>query len=247
MRVAKRQVREGLTKLAVAGSGTSSIYWQLRGGLFSARVAVSLSAAALLASGCAANSVSSSGALPPRTEMRRPANSNHEVQPRVTVASWYGPGFNGRRTSSGEVFNQNRLTAASRDLPLGSRVRVTNLANGRSVVVLVNDRGPYVRGRGIDLSKRAAEDLGIERAGVARVEIASADSPAAKPLWSGRVKVTRWRGPRRRYYRSSRSSHPARSGVSGRHRHRRYRQYASRSNHRIINDPVGTWLLQMVR
>ena len=173
--------------------------------------------------------------------MRGPANPNHEVQPRVTLASWYGPGFNGRRTSSGEVFNQNRLTAASRDLPLGSRVRVTNLANGRSVVVLVNDRGPYVRGRGIDLSKRAAADLGIERAGVARVEIASADSPAAKPLWRGRVKVTR-----RRYYRSSRSSHLARSGVSGRRRHRRYRQYASRSNHRIINDPVGTWLLQMV-
>ena len=184
--------------------------------------------------------------MAPRTEMRSPAYPNHEVRPRVTLASWYGPGFNGRRTSSGEVFNQNRLTAASRDLPLGSRVRVTNLTNGRSVVVRVNDRGPYVGRRGIDLSKRAAADLGIERAGVARVEISSADSRAYRPIWRGRARVTRWHRQRQRYYRRSASRRLVRAGVSGRHRHRQYRRYASRSDQRIISDPVGTWLLQMM-
>jgi rare lipoprotein A (peptidoglycan hydrolase) len=91
----------------------------------------------------------------------------------ITTASWYGPGSDGRRTSSGETFHQNELAAASRTLPTGSRVRVTNLRNGRSVVVRINDRGPFVSGRGIDLSRRAAEHIGIIHRGVARVRIAS--------------------------------------------------------------------------
>jgi rare lipoprotein A (peptidoglycan hydrolase) len=73
----------------------------------------------------------------------------------LTIASWYGPGFKGQRTSSGETFQENRLTAASRTLPMESQIRVTNLNNGRSVVVRINDRGPYVHGRGIDLSEGA--------------------------------------------------------------------------------------------
>src|SRR5262245_18636559 len=72
------------------------------------------------------------------------------------IASWYGPGFHGRRTANGEVYDQHDLTAAHPSLPLGTRVMVTNLTNGRAVDVRVNDRGPYVGGRVIDLSYAAA-------------------------------------------------------------------------------------------
>ena len=77
------------------------------------------------------------------------------------VASWYGPGFHGKRTANGEKFNTRALTAAHKSLPFGSRVRVTNERTGRSVVVRINDRGPYAHGRVIDLSKAAAEAVGI--------------------------------------------------------------------------------------
>ena len=87
------------------------------------------------------------------------------------VASWYGPGFHGKRTASGERFDQNDLTAAHRKLPLGSEVKVTNLENGRAITVEINDRGPYVKGRVIDLSKAAARRLGIVDDGVAKVRI----------------------------------------------------------------------------
>ncbi len=80
--------------------------------------------------------------------------------------SWYGPGFHGRRTANGEIFDTNELTMAHRSLAFGSRVRVTNLDNGRSIVVRVNDRGPYVRGRIADLSHAAASRLGFVEDGV---------------------------------------------------------------------------------
>jgi rare lipoprotein A len=89
----------------------------------------------------------------------------------VGVASWYGPGFQGRTTASGERFDQNDLTAAHRKLPMGSEVRVTNLENGRTITVEINDRGPYVEGRVIDLSKAAARRLGMVDDGVAKVRI----------------------------------------------------------------------------
>ena len=85
--------------------------------------------------------------------------------------SWYGPGFHGRRTANGEIFNTNRLTMAHRSLAFGSKVRVTNLDNGRSIVLRVNDRGPYVRGRIADLSHAAASRLGFVDDGVARARI----------------------------------------------------------------------------
>jgi rare lipoprotein A len=85
--------------------------------------------------------------------------------------SWYGPGFHGRRTASGETFNTNDLTMAHRSLPLGSKVRVTNLDNGRSVVLRVNDRGPYIRGRIADLSRAAARRLDFVDDGVVRARI----------------------------------------------------------------------------
>lgn len=85
------------------------------------------------------------------------------------LASWYGPGFQGRRTASGEKFNTGSLTAAHRSLPFGTRVKVTNERTGRSVVVRINDRGPFVRGRVIDLSKASAQAIGV--AGVSRVAL----------------------------------------------------------------------------
>jgi rare lipoprotein A len=87
------------------------------------------------------------------------------------TASWYGYRFHGRRTASGERFNASAYTAAHRSLPFGTKVRVTNLRNGRSVIVRINDRGPYARGRVIDLSKAAANAIGIISSGTAPVRI----------------------------------------------------------------------------
>ncbi len=87
------------------------------------------------------------------------------------MASWYGPGFNGRRSANGERYNQNNLTAAHRSLPFGTKVRVTNVRNGRSVIVRITDRGPHVRGRIIDLSAAAARIVGVMQSGVAPVSI----------------------------------------------------------------------------
>lgn len=91
--------------------------------------------------------------------------------------SWYGPGFHGRLTANGEVFDKNELTMAHNKLPFGSRVRVTNLNNGRSVIVRVNDRGPFVAGRVGDLSRAAAEEIGMVDHGVvvARLEVLEDD------------------------------------------------------------------------
>ena len=87
------------------------------------------------------------------------------------TASYYGAAFAGRRTASGERFDPGAFTAAHRELPFGSRIRVTNLENGRSVVVRVNDRGPYADGRIVDLSEAAARELGMLHSGVARVHL----------------------------------------------------------------------------
>lgn len=87
------------------------------------------------------------------------------------MASWYGPKFHGRRTASGEVFNMHQLSAAHRTLPLGSWVHVTNLENGQSIQVRINDRGPFVRGRIIDLSYAAARSIDMVQQGVVRVHV----------------------------------------------------------------------------
>jgi rare lipoprotein A len=87
------------------------------------------------------------------------------------MASYYGKGFHGRRTASGQRFNQHALTAAHRSLRFGTRVRVTNLRNRKSVVVTINDRGPYAKGRIVDLSRAAAQHLGMIKSGVARVRL----------------------------------------------------------------------------
>jgi rare lipoprotein A len=87
------------------------------------------------------------------------------------LASYYGAKYQGRKTANGETFDTARLTAAHRTLPFGTRVRVTNVDNGRSVVVRINDRGPFVTGRVIDLSPAAAKQLDMLRAGVVRVKL----------------------------------------------------------------------------
>jgi rare lipoprotein A len=98
-----------------------------------------------------------------------PQGSAHAME---GIASWYGPGFAGRRTASGERFDPSKMTAAHRTLPFGTRVRVVALRTGDSVVVRINDRGPFGnRGRIIDLARGAARRIGLDRAGVMRVRL----------------------------------------------------------------------------
>jgi rare lipoprotein A len=108
-----------------------------------------------------------------RVEARGSGSKTTAAAPHATTgrASYYGGRFHGRRTASGARFDQNAMTAAHPTLPFGTRLRVTNLANRRSVLVLVTDRGPFVRGRIIDLSREAARQLGFLRKGVTRVRL----------------------------------------------------------------------------
>lgn len=107
-----------------------------------------------------------------------PHSGCHDEEPAFEqsgIASWYGPGFHGRRTASGVRFDQNAMTAAHKHLRMGITVTVVNEETGRMIEVLINDRGPYIDGRIIDLSRRAAEELGIEEQGIAKVRIAATD------------------------------------------------------------------------
>ena len=94
-----------------------------------------------------------------------------ETKIQTGIASWYGPGFHGKRTANGEVYNQHALTAAHRTFPLGTRAVVTNVDTGESVEVRINDRGPYKYGRVIDLSYAAARRIGLWAAGIAPVQV----------------------------------------------------------------------------
>lgn len=107
----------------------------------------------------------------------------------VGVASWYGPGFDGHRTSSGDTYNREGLTAASTLFPLGTRLRVTNLDNGRAVNVVINDHGPYLKGRGIDLSHQAAVKLAMIARGTAPVRMDVLATPAGGPALGQRYFV----------------------------------------------------------
>ena len=119
-----------------------------------------LLAALVMAAGCA-GSRPSIGTGP----------GSHEGSEAVGFASFYGSEFHGRPTASGKRYDADGLSAAHRTLPFGTRVRLTNLKNGRSVVVTITDRGPFRRGRIVDVSRRAARELGFLRAGVARVRL----------------------------------------------------------------------------
>ena len=110
---------------------------------------------------------------PPAAELPKP---KLKVVPEVVKvitgeASWYGPGFYGNRTANGEVYQPGTMTAAHRTLPFGTKVRVTNLWNGRSAVIRINDRGPFVYHRVIDLGHGAASDLGLTASGIAQVKL----------------------------------------------------------------------------
>ena len=98
----------------------------------------------------------------------------------VGKASWYGRDFHGRKTANGQIYDMYGLSAAHKTLPLGTKVRVTNLSNNRSVTLTINDRGPFVRGRILDLSYGAAKRLGTVDLGVARVRITAVGSQPAK-------------------------------------------------------------------
>ena len=106
--------------------------------------------------------------------------SGQPVVEQVGEASFYGDGFHGKKTASGERFDQNDLTAAHPSLPLGTNATVTNLETGNSVEVKINDRGPYVKGRDIDLSEGAAKELGMTKDGVAPVKIEAEVAPGVK-------------------------------------------------------------------
>jgi rare lipoprotein A len=93
------------------------------------------------------------------------------------IASWYGPGFHGKATASGEIYNQNEFTAAHQTLPLGTRVMVTNLENGNAAEVVINDRGPFAKGRIIDLSHSAAQSINMVGPGTALVRVDVIESP----------------------------------------------------------------------
>ena len=158
-------------------------------------------AAAVVLAGCAGNptwtppsGASAAGAVvnPPRSSRGNPPfyevfgeryyvlDSSNGFRERG-VASWYGRDFHGKPTSSGEIYDMRQMTAAHKTLPLPTWVEVTNLANGRQVIVKVNDRGPFVSGRIIDLSQRAAEELDMIADGTARVQVRALGTPEAAP------------------------------------------------------------------
>ena len=126
---------------------------------------------------------------PPKIEM---APDGEPMVVHEGEASFYGPGFHGKKTATGETFNQNKLTAASRELPLGTKATVTNKENGKEVEVRINDRGPYVDGRVIDLSKAAARKLDMIEDGVSdvRVEVKPSDQPTEKAKAKAEEKAT---------------------------------------------------------
>jgi rare lipoprotein A len=107
----------------------------------------------------------------------------------VGLASWYGPPYHHHQAADGSIFDQNALTAAHRTLPLGTLVRVTNLATGDSVVAKITDRGPFIPGRTLDLSLAAAKAIGIYQAGVAKVRVEAFTDPAADPVGRWCVQV----------------------------------------------------------
>ncbi len=115
------------------------------------------------------NSSSKSESLPPEGSAEVPHRRPEWTE--IGLASWYGPPYSGRKGADGKVYDQNAMTAANLTLPLGTIVRVTNVATGQSAVVRITDRGPFVHGRIIDLSLAAAKETGVYRAGVAKVKI----------------------------------------------------------------------------
>lgn len=151
-------------------------YWALSAGLVASTVAAVPALAHMkrplpvhLSSSRHAGSHDRSGPAATRASVRPVSRRHAYVQ--VGVASWYGPHRQGRLTASGQVFDMRKMTAAHRTLPLMTRARVTNLENGKSVDVVINDRGPAIKSRVIDLSEGAAKKLGMKKQGLALVRV----------------------------------------------------------------------------
>lgn len=117
--------------------------------------------------------------------VQRATPPDHTGKKRIGKASYYHSMFDGRKMANGQRFDADGANAASRTLPLGTIARVTNLANGKSAIVAIHDRGPYVADRIVDLSPKTAADIGIRQQGVARVEVA----PISVPLPNGRLLI----------------------------------------------------------
>ena len=111
------------------------------------------------------------------------------------MASWYGADFHNKKTASGEGYDMYTFTAAHRTLPIGTVVRVTDKSNGKSVMVCVTDRGPYVRGRIIDLSYAAAQQINMNDRGVGKVDLEVVSDPSGTPLQNGQAYFVRWTTP----------------------------------------------------
>ncbi len=124
-------------------------------------------------------------AAPETSELGEPKLSRHAhpIETEVGLASWYGPPYNHRRGSNGEIYNMHAMTAAHRTLPLGSIVRVTNLKTGSTALVRITDRGPFIPGRILDLSMAAARKLDVYGPGIAKVKLEVMETP--EPLNSG--------------------------------------------------------------
>ena len=151
-----------------------------------------LGGSVLLVAGCGGGKKPVTAQLPPPP----PPSSEDTTQPplvapehanvlytEVGIASWYGPEFHHRRAANGEIYDMHQPTAAHRTLPFNSLVRVTNLSNGQSTLVRINDRGPFVEGRVIDLSLEAAKAIGVWRSGIAKVRLEVLQAP--EPIATG--------------------------------------------------------------
>ncbi|HEY6421448.1 MAG TPA: septal ring lytic transglycosylase RlpA family protein [Candidatus Binataceae bacterium] len=134
----------------------------------------------LIAAGCASRTPELPPPLPPVIVAPAPPPAPAATETRIVMASWYGEEESGNQTASGETFNPDGLTAAARDFPLGTRVTVTNLGNGRSVEVRINDCGPHQKGRRLDLSRAAARRIGMTGHGVTSVRVTVVGPPVSE-------------------------------------------------------------------
>ncbi|HKT10316.1 MAG TPA: septal ring lytic transglycosylase RlpA family protein [Terriglobia bacterium] len=123
----------------------------------------------------------------PPSARRQPEVPSPIIQGEEGIASWYGHPFDGRRTSSGETYNMHAMTAAHRTLPFGTMVKVHDLENGKSVVVRINDRGPFVEGRIIDLSYAAAKAMGMDGTALVRLQVLKVGQDADSGLYSVQI------------------------------------------------------------
>lgn len=147
---------------------------------------VALAFVALLLTGCGGKKQRVARIPAPPATVNYPSSKSAPQYPRdgkvlyteTGLASWYGPPYHNRKAANGEIYDQDAMTAAHRTLPFGSLVRVTNLKTGEAVLVRINDRGPFVEGRVIDLSRAAAKTAGVWRPGIAKVRLDVLETPA---------------------------------------------------------------------